>query len=537
VATQTPLKVTVAWPPRTRAIQAPGSALSCVVSLANANPKGGAFTFEIDRGATLTAFTQTYTSSTSALTGPSMATITFYAAAGGTGSVVANAHSNVTVATDGTGLDQVAVTGTVSKLFIPANQTVAVGSSTQLTFEAYDSSNTLIALSPGSAGWTCYTGTSFLSLTPSGVATGRSVGGASVYVAVDGITSQGALISVTGVTMFGSPTMIPSIPMQDAGTTIDAVAENGQMVGEPFGVVLADSYAYYWSSPSATPTFIPTLPACQHKYVPMIADIGNKVWLSGLDNYLSDYFDVPYVNIFDANAQPGAPTQLSQFPSGSQYLDPTPSVIMPNGVIGGYSADAVGTKLLTAIVSWPTIAASQPSVLSLAGGVPANGSWNGGDSKGDIGCFPGKYLYSSGGSILMTSALGTFNMVNPSGLIAGVEPVGTNGNRTFIEQVGSAARTYCPLTSSEITQTVPTAITSTGFVMGYIINADSSTSVYLWNTKKGTAFDVGTALPKGWTLATSIGGVTYWPLADGSIVTAATNSAGVSSWVYFPILP
>ncbi|MGV3618881.1 MAG: hypothetical protein ACO1SV_26445 [Fimbriimonas sp.] len=192
----TPVQFRIAWGARTRAIQAPASALSATVTLNGANPHGGDFTHSVNRTDAMDAYTQTYTSAAPAEVGTHTMTIRFYSGAGGTGDVVATGQATVTIAADGTGIGDVAVGNQVATVTVDAGQVVEFDQTRQLTFTARTAQNAVLAVSPGSATWTVVDGQGSLGLTPDGVATGTAPGPAHVRVTVDGVASESTLVTV-----------------------------------------------------------------------------------------------------------------------------------------------------------------------------------------------------------------------------------------------------------------------------------------------------------------------------------------------------
>src|SRR5579862_6871639 len=123
----TPVKLTISWAARRRVVDAPSSALSAIVTLSNANPAGGDFTWTIDRNSAPAAYTSTYTSTSSAKAGSTQVTVRFYAQAGGQGAVVGIAQATVTINADGTGIGDIATIGTITSVVVTVQQSIAVG--------------------------------------------------------------------------------------------------------------------------------------------------------------------------------------------------------------------------------------------------------------------------------------------------------------------------------------------------------------------------------------------------------------------------
>src|SRR4051794_3808945 len=84
-AAVTPVRFSIAWGQRSRTISAPSSALSAVLTLANAGSPTGDFTFIVNRDANPAAYTGNYTTTTSAKVGIWPMTIRFHAMSDGGG--------------------------------------------------------------------------------------------------------------------------------------------------------------------------------------------------------------------------------------------------------------------------------------------------------------------------------------------------------------------------------------------------------------------------------------------------------------------
>lgn len=191
------VSLVILWQARSRDISAPASALSATLVLKGAKQGGGDFVFTFDRDANLTAHSQTYLSTTPALAGTWEATITFYANKGGQGSVVGVADKQVTFSPTSNSLGDIATTGTISAVTIPAAQQATVGQSQDLQFTALDANNNVIAVSPGSAVWSVVSGTDKLQVTQNGQLSGTAVGAATITVSVDGKSSPVTPVAVT----------------------------------------------------------------------------------------------------------------------------------------------------------------------------------------------------------------------------------------------------------------------------------------------------------------------------------------------------
>jgi hypothetical protein len=201
----TPIKFAIAWPERSRAIQAPTSALSATLIVNEASSTGQDVVQTVNRNASPTAYTQVYTTTTPGRTGTFSMTLRFFDQPGGAGNVVAVAASTVTIAADGSGIPDLSVVNRITTVTIPQDQMVLVGEETQLTFTARDSQSGIVAVTPGSAHWEIVGTTEALTLTDDGRATGQAAGTAQVRVRVDGVTSDPVAVTVLGPPDFADP--------------------------------------------------------------------------------------------------------------------------------------------------------------------------------------------------------------------------------------------------------------------------------------------------------------------------------------------
>jgi hypothetical protein len=205
----TPISVSVHWPARTRALEAPPSALSVALILDDASPDGTDFTWVIDRGNDITDHTSTYTSPNAAKIGTAGLSVRFYAQPGGNGSVVATGSATVTILGDGSGIGTVTINNVISTVSIPAAQTISLGEVKDLSFETRESGGAIIAVSPGSAQWAVTAGGDKLRINPNGQAEGLVPGTATVTVTVDGKTSAAQTVTVvSGATISITPSQV-----------------------------------------------------------------------------------------------------------------------------------------------------------------------------------------------------------------------------------------------------------------------------------------------------------------------------------------
>jgi hypothetical protein len=215
-ATATRAQIDVLWPNRTReAAPAPSSALSAVLTLIKAAPNGTDFTLTMDRDATLTAHTQSFTAATDAMTGTWAYTLRFHAQKGGNGDVTAEVtgrraelHADGKLTnSDGSALTFGTVTSRVASVILVPGQSLIVGMPKDLTFEARDAAGQPVEVTHGSASWTVEpAGQTFLQIA-GGRATGLVPGTAKVTVSVDGVTSDTALVDVASLSLVSDTIM------------------------------------------------------------------------------------------------------------------------------------------------------------------------------------------------------------------------------------------------------------------------------------------------------------------------------------------
>lgn len=185
--TTTTTSLDVNWPARTRDISAPASALAAVATIPGAKPGGGDVVWTINRDPGTAAYTGHYTSDPVTI-GAYQVSVKFFAQPDGTGSVVGVASSPVTIA-PGHSLGTLLTVGTVTSVTLAPNQRVGIGQTVDLAYTVKDASGNLLAVTPGSAVFSQSSGAGALSVTPSGSATGLTLGSAAVTASVDGVSS------------------------------------------------------------------------------------------------------------------------------------------------------------------------------------------------------------------------------------------------------------------------------------------------------------------------------------------------------------
>lgn len=191
----TTVQYSVFWGERSRALVGPSSALSMALRITNAGIPNGDFVHLVNRGADTSAHESIYVTSEQARSGTRLVTATFYAGTNGTGSVVGVASGPMNLRSTGILSGTILTAGTVASVEIPANQSISVGQTEQLTFTARSSSGDLVAVSPGSGLWTVQTGADKLTF-ENGFARGTAAGFATTTVTVDGVTSSASQVQI-----------------------------------------------------------------------------------------------------------------------------------------------------------------------------------------------------------------------------------------------------------------------------------------------------------------------------------------------------
>lgn len=199
----TPVTLDINWAARTRAVNAPASALSAVIRLSAPSnlPSEVPVTLPpVNRADDPAAYSQKYVSPDPAgrIGQARTLSVTFFAEKDGKGSVVATASRELTIPIGGD-LGDVDTVGKIASVSVPPGQSVAVGQSAQLTFSALDAAGNALAVSPGSARFTVGEGlvAPGFTLTPDGVIVGRTISSSVVTATVDNKISAPAPVSVT----------------------------------------------------------------------------------------------------------------------------------------------------------------------------------------------------------------------------------------------------------------------------------------------------------------------------------------------------
>lgn len=190
------LKLDIAWPARTRGVDAPGGALSAVVTVESV-AGGGTNYPAIDRQFTAPGYTQSWVSPTPVTTGIVRLTVKFFAERGGAGTLLATAAKTVVVAADGTGAGTIAVEGKVVGIEVSGSAGVRAGDTTTFGISAKDASGNTLAIGAGAATFYLESGASVLSLAADGTATALAVGSASLKATLGDKTSPSFAVAIT----------------------------------------------------------------------------------------------------------------------------------------------------------------------------------------------------------------------------------------------------------------------------------------------------------------------------------------------------
>jgi hypothetical protein len=228
-AATTRLKVGLSWATRGRAVNAGSSALSVVFSLSGGDPAtGGPVTFPaLDRRDAAAGYDETYTSPTEVRTGAYTLTATFYAAKGGTGTVVGRLTRQFTLGADGNGpgiSDTLTPDSAVASLTIRDEGYIALGQQRDLAFVAKDGLGNTLDISQGSAVWTLLNsggaegvGPAAVGLNAAGQVTAAALGTASLAATVDG--KQSAAYTLTVVPAGIAAVLVPAFQSVGVGAT------------------------------------------------------------------------------------------------------------------------------------------------------------------------------------------------------------------------------------------------------------------------------------------------------------------------------
>lgn len=231
-ATPADFAVKIEWGARSR-VQGLSSALSAKITLAGADKDGKDIVWQKDRPASNpgVSVTETYPSPTKAMPGNYILTVKFYAQAGATGDEVGFAQASATVVQDGSLTVTISSYTGVQTVRVIPGQSVEVGQTKDLAFEARNKEGTVVAVTPGSAFFTVVTGTANLeSVVTAGVSDRSSVRGkrpieATVRVQIDAATSAPERVAVTSTTALAVNPTTAAIG-SEFGLDLNAVVSN-----------------------------------------------------------------------------------------------------------------------------------------------------------------------------------------------------------------------------------------------------------------------------------------------------------------------
>ncbi len=196
-------KVPISWGPRSREFGGPGSAQSAVVVFEKAGVKGQDISFSVDRDSATGTYNQTYTAPVKMRPSNVVMHVRFHAQAGGLGDLVASADGSFQVTptgeikrSNGSALGTIKANGTISWVTVNGGQVLTVGLASDLQVSAFDTTNNLIAVSPGSIFYQVTPGTGTALVTSSGQLQGLTQGMVSVVATIDSVASYPATIGV-----------------------------------------------------------------------------------------------------------------------------------------------------------------------------------------------------------------------------------------------------------------------------------------------------------------------------------------------------
>ena len=200
-------RVSIAWPARSRAVQAPASAQSAVITLQLTDDSTPPLTYGVDRPTGDGAVVRTVVAPTDLAPGRVLLTVDFFAGSPGASGVVATANVDATLRADGTllrpdgkPLGEIAFTGTLSRLEVAQSAYLDVGETAELVVSA-TGRNGYIALAPGSAKLEVTSGADVLKLRGGAKVDALREGVATVVATVDGLTSAPTAIVVQGAAL------------------------------------------------------------------------------------------------------------------------------------------------------------------------------------------------------------------------------------------------------------------------------------------------------------------------------------------------
>jgi hypothetical protein len=195
-------KVKIDWGARSRVVGL-SSALSARITLVNGDPAGGDISWVVNRPAGTASVLQSYDSPRKAKVGNFILRVDFYANTDATpeSSKVGFAQASASVLNDGTLTVTISTYTGVQSVEIIAGQTVAVGDTLDLAFQAKNSDGQTVAVTRGSVFFTVVADTANLESVNGGSAVkGLHPVSAMVTAAIDNATSAPTLVRVTSTT-------------------------------------------------------------------------------------------------------------------------------------------------------------------------------------------------------------------------------------------------------------------------------------------------------------------------------------------------
>jgi len=262
----------VAWGDRSRSgtlTGVPSAALSAVVTLTGASQSGADVVQTVNRNATISAHTETYTVTTPIRQTSTPMTAKFYAQANGAGALVGTAQATVTLNGTAVNFANLVTSGTITKVTVAPVTITVGGAATQLAFSALDANSGVVAVTPGSAVWQVDTGSTFVTLTPDGMITGLGAGSATVHATVSGVSSAPTTITIGNAVTAGA-TFSVAWPARSRGTitgvpsaalsivmTLPGASQSGSNIVQTFNrssTIAAHTEAYTISTPMKATT-------------------------------------------------------------------------------------------------------------------------------------------------------------------------------------------------------------------------------------------------------------------------------------------
>ena len=191
------------WSARSRSVTGPSSALSAHFSLKSARAENTDLNYVVNRNTDPATYNKLYTTSEMSLIGIWEMSIRFYSLPEGSGTLVGEARTLVSVKADGTlgkpsdgsPLGNITLSGIVDSVRLDDDQTIQIGMPSALSTKVYDKTNNLVVLEPGAIFLEVKNGNNNMRIA-NGLAEGLSPGKATVTATVDGKTSPEATVNV-----------------------------------------------------------------------------------------------------------------------------------------------------------------------------------------------------------------------------------------------------------------------------------------------------------------------------------------------------